>query len=489
MSANLFAVFFGRNRYPAPAKERGNTHERSLVPDAVTVRGRVGATASVCLAAASLLLTSANADAIPLFARQTKQECTACHVSFPELTSFGREFKLRGYTLGTRDSLPLSGMIQASVTRTRDIGAADPAEFPRDGGLAFQQGSLFTGGRITDHLGAFVQWSYDGVAHHSALDNADLRYAGSTKLSDTELLYGFTLHNNPTVQDVWNTTPAFGYPYISTGVGITPTASTLIDGSMAQQVAGLGAYLLVNHMFYAELSGYRTADGAFSVLRAGQDTATPGGVVALDGYNPYWRLAFQREWGPHSMEVGTYGMIAKKFPDNTIPFGPTDRFRDVALDAQYQYITDAHRFSAQITHIREKQDWNTSFVGPVGAGPTPANPSDTLTTFKAKAMYYYQKKYGLTLAYFSTTGDTDPGLYTNSLVTGNAPDPRVDSLSGSPDTKGYIAELTYLPWRNTKFGLQYTHYLKFNGSSTNYDGLGRNAADNNTWFLYGWFMF
>ena len=36
---------------------------------------------------------------------------------------------------------------------------------------------------------------------------------------------------------------------------------------------------------------------------------------------------------------------------------------------------------------------------------------------------------------------------------------------------------------------QYTAYTKFNGASSNYDGSGRNARDNNTFYLLGWLMF
>ncbi|TMH05153.1 MAG: hypothetical protein E6H79_09435, partial [Betaproteobacteria bacterium] len=39
------------------------------------------------------------AHAVPSFARQTGLECMACHVSWPELTSVGRQFKLGAYTL------------------------------------------------------------------------------------------------------------------------------------------------------------------------------------------------------------------------------------------------------------------------------------------------------------------------------------------------------------------------------------------------------
>jgi hypothetical protein len=42
---------------------------------------------------------------------------------------------------------------------------------------------------------------------------------------------------------------------------------------------------------------------------------------------------------------------------------------------------------------------------------------------------------------------------------------------------------------NLKLGLQYVYYTKFNGSSSNYDGAGRNASNNNTLFLYAWLAF
>jgi hypothetical protein len=40
-----------------------------------------------------------------------------------------------------------------------------------------------------------------------------------------------------------------------------------------------------------------------------------------------------------------------------------------------------------------------------------------------------------------------------------------------------------------KFGLQYVHYNKFDGATSNYNGAGRNAGDNNTLFAYAWIAF
>jgi len=419
--------------------------------------------------------------AVPAFARQTGMACVACHVSFPELTPFGRFFKLTGYTLSNNRTIPLSAMVQISRTSSRTVDQAN-FDFVRNDDVALQQASVFLAGRIVDHVGAFAQWTYDGIAHHAALDNTDIRAAWHLTENDIDFIYGVTVNNNPTVSDVWNSTPAFGYPFASSSVSVTPSASTLIDGGLAQQVAGLGAYAFWQRKIYAEFGLYRTADGAFSVFRTGQDSNTPGGVARLSGANPYWRLAYNLEWGANSLMLGTFGLIADRLPDNTIPGTPTDRFSDYALDAQYQYLTLPHAFTAQAAWIYEKQNWRASFpTGGIGAGPTPANPTDHLTTFKAKASYMYQRKYGGTLAYFSTTGNADTGLYAPAPVTGSA--------NGYPDSRGLIFELDYLPHPQVKLALQYTWFLKFNGAHTNYDGNGRNAMDNNTLYLLAWLVF
>ena len=440
-------------------------------------------------------LVSAPASAVPSFARQTGFECVQCHLSWPELTPLGRAFKLGGYTLikeskdnkeerpwfptqadGPPPKLPVAAMLQLSGTNTRSTAGADPDQFPRNNAATLQQFSLFYAGRITDLFGAFVQWSYDGIEHHSAIDNVDLRFAKNFARGDLDLAYGLSLNNNPTVSDIYNTTPAWGFPFASSSVAVAPNAATLIDGGLGQQVVGLGAYAMVNQTLYAEIAPYRTADGAFSIFRAGTDKTTD---AVLKGTAPYWRLALQHAWneGTHSMMIGTYGIDARKFPDSLDPTGPTDRFLDTGIDAQYQYITDRHRFSAQLNWVREKQTLDATF----GAGAA-SNPSDTLKTFRGKLTYYYDRQYGATLAYFRTWGNSDDALY-------NTGEPVTGSANGSPNTSGYIVELDWLPRRDIRLALQYTGYRTFNGASTNYDGFGRNARDNDTLYLVGWLMF
>jgi hypothetical protein len=432
-----------------------------------------------------LVFPWSHAAAVPSFARQTGLACTACHTAFPELNTFGRWFKLNGYVLTggpTANWPPLAAMLQASFTHT---GAEQPGgaatHFHDNDNFALQEASLFYGGKLLSHLGTLTQVTYDGVALRTALDNTDLRFANSASLGGTSLTYGFTLNNNPTVQDVWNSTPVWGFPFASSPLAPTPTAAPLLEGVLAQEVAGLGGYVWWNEVLYGEVSAYRFIPK--SVQKAlGHDTS---GENKLEDTAPYWRLALQKNWGVHSLEVGTYGLIAYTFPGSDQSAG-SDHFSDVAFDAQYQYLGTPHQLSFQTTWIHEDQTLRASHA--LGLAD---NAVDILQRFRAKASYLYDLTYGVTLSYFNVYGSTDPGLYQPAPISG--------SRTGSPDSHGWILELDYLPlshydlpvwpWLKAKLSVQYVWYERFNGAGHNYDGFGRNAAGDNTLFLLAWLAF
>ncbi|MGO9869484.1 MAG: hypothetical protein ACLPJY_17720, partial [Rhodomicrobium sp.] len=56
--------------------------------------------AGLFILAAGAILQPRSASAVPAYARQTGQPCSTCHTMWPELTPFGRQFKLMGYTSG-----------------------------------------------------------------------------------------------------------------------------------------------------------------------------------------------------------------------------------------------------------------------------------------------------------------------------------------------------------------------------------------------------
>ena len=429
--------------------------------------------------------------AVPSFARQTGMSCNVCHTNWPQLTPFGRTFKIDGYTFSKESSSarwypPVAAMFQASYTGLHEnngilkSGVApfdDAADSAVDEFNVPQQASVFYGGKIVDRAGGFVQLTYDGTANDIALDNTDIRYARSTLAGRKHFTYGFTMNNNPTVEDPWNSTPAWGFPFASSAVAPTPTAVTIIDGTLAQQVGGLGAYASLANLIYGAFSVYSTTNnGLARPLGAGTQPD-----MITDGAVPYWRLALYHNANKHAFELGTYGISADVYPQSPqgLSSGPTNHFTDYAFDGQYQYLGAPHLFTLRATWIHEDQDWDAGF--PSGSV---SNPSDTLETFRVNAGYSYNFHFGTLggdVGYFSTEGDTDPLLYPADPVDGSG--------TGSPDSSGFILQANCLLKEKYKFSLQYTIYDKFNGAGDNYDGSGRNASNNNTVYLLAWLMF
>ena len=129
------------------------------------------------------------AAAVPAFAQQTGRNCAACHVGGfgPELTPFGREFKLGGYLLRLHGSVPLSAMAVASWTHTAKDQVPPPEPLSRNDNLVMDQASLFVAGGIGDHFGGFAQLvTYDGVGRSWSWDNIDLRAVTSAKVFGQE---------------------------------------------------------------------------------------------------------------------------------------------------------------------------------------------------------------------------------------------------------------------------------------------------------------
>lgn len=418
---------------------------------------------------------------IPSFSRQTGLACSECHTSFPQLNSFGRAFKLNGYVLTDAQTVTagdstkrqtlklnlipmLSAEVQSSFTQVQKVSPGT-----QNGTLQFPQVlSLFVGGAIAPRLGIYAQITYDPRMGGIGMDMAELRYADHTTLGGKPLVYGFSLNNNPTLQDVWNSVPAWGFPFATSSVAPTPTAATMLDGAFAQQAAGLGAYALLGNHLYGEFSVYRSAQQGAA---APSDTASTN---TISGAAPYWRAFYKQTFGQQTLMVGTLGMKASVFPLGVT--GLKNQFTDIAFDAQYERPIGEGTFAAHAIWIHEQQKLDAD----VAAG-TASNPTNTLKTFRFDASAYTRSMIGLTAGYFSTNGTSDALRFPVATLTGSA--------AGSPNSQGFIAELSALPWQNTRFEVQYVMYNKFNGSGVNYDGAGRNASHNNTLYLLSWVAF
>lgn len=440
-------------------------------------------------AAAAVFAFAHPAAALPAYAAQTGEECSACHVGGlgPQLTQHGRIFKIEGY--GATQSwakpdfskaVPLSGMAVMNFTHTRADQSEPPADhFSRNNNLAVQEVSAFLAGNLGGGVGTFVQATYSGVDRKASLDNVDIRWAREVKLGGKDAVIGATLNNNPTVQDAWNSTPAWGFPYTSSDLAPGKPAVPLIADGLGQQVLGASGYVFLDNHVYAEFGAYRRmSSGLLDFFNLDREAYVSGAA-------PYWRLAWNNAQGPMSYSVGVFGLDAKLRPDPTV--SATDRYRDIGVDATFQrQLPKKGSVALNAAYIHERRRLGASF-----ATGDAAQRTGHLDSFTVDGSYYWNHAVGLTLGLFDVKGSSDSGLF--------APEEDVGSRIGKPNTSGFTLQADWTPFglegswgaprANLRLGVQYTNYFTYNGARRDYDGFGRDAKDNNTLSVFLWTAF
>jgi hypothetical protein len=504
---------------------------------------RLGAEATLWLLGGfALIFLAQPARAVPPFARQTGLACEACHTLPPELTPFGRRFKLNGYTLTTRpplvndsddykrNTLWLSDLPGIAVLAQigydhydrapPDTGQPYPAHAQSDSYQFPDQFSLVYAGAVSDKVGAWLQLTYNGQGGSVGIDNIDIRYSDHT--FDNKWVWGITANNYLTFQDVWNgigsyTLPNFNTVSLNTGVAGASTNSPILNAFGPGVVAGIGAYAFYDDSLYFELSAYHSAvAGGSSPTVDSVSLAANGG--ALDRFAPYARIAYEYDWGYHSAEIGVSGLYANWIPSNgyisaaqtaavnaattaavaagtitavqaaagqtaytpaqTFNPGAINRYTDLSVDWQYQY-NGQHDIFGFLGHItHERQQNSDQYV----AASIYTNPTDTLTQFLVTGEYFRNRRYGGLVSFTRTTGTNDPLAYGGN---------------GSPANQYETFELDFVPWLNVRFLLQYDAYQVVNNNQSpfnlsnskfpNSPGFPNiKASDNNTWVLGLW---
>jgi hypothetical protein len=444
----------------------------------------------LALPAAGLLLSSRQAEAIPAFAAQTGQPCTACHIGGfgPQLTPFGRAFKIGGYTQkggdGILASIPLSLMVQSSFNNTGANQNPPPQHYGANNNFSLDQVSGFVGGAIGDHTGGLIQFTWSDVNNQMHLDNTDLRpYTTTFDLCGKELRVGTTINNAATVQDPYNSTYAWGFPYIVSQIAGGPVGNPMLAAGFGQSAMGYTAYAWYDNKLYLEAGAYSTL-GSWAVGRIGN----PYGIGVTTNPAPYLRAAYEWNWGNNSAHVGALFMHADVNPATdlfsaTSAFG-TDHYTDYSIDGGYQFLGDGTNVVALegiMTHEDQNLLGSAAMDGVAGA-------QYSLNQIRANVAYWYKNTYGVTLGWQKTWGPSNPILFTAG-----------GSVNDKPDSNAFIVEADWVPFgkqdsqwaplANLKLGVQYTAYTQFNGGTSNYDGAGSNASGNNTLLMFAWFIF
>jgi hypothetical protein len=454
---------------------------------------RAGFGGLVVLAILIVAATRTPSEALPSFAAQTGEPCSTCHVGAfgPQLTPFGRAFKIGGYTQTGGDGLlaqiPVSGFVLNSFTHTNTPQPGPAADsFGRNNNPTLDQVSLFFAGRITSFAGAFVQGTYDGVGHNFLLDNTDIRLTTPLNLGTQDLRVGISVNNGPTVQDPYNSTFAWIFPFASSMLAPVPAAQPLLAGGLIGNSIGVTGYAWYDRHLYGEAGVYNSYGPTALKL-----TGTDLGPGATGNPAPYARLAYEWDWAGQSAHIGALLLYANLNPASgersvDTAFGQDSDF-DFAIDGGYQVLANAmNTFTIDGIATHENQN----LKGSTGL-QTSSMPNNHLNQIRLNASYFYQQTYGLDLGWQNTWGNPNPALFPPAPVSGSA--------NGKPDSNSFIIEADWIPFgkadswgrplANLKLGIQYVVYTKFNGGTKNYDGFGRDASDNNTLFLFAWLAF
>ncbi|HET6806945.1 MAG TPA: cytochrome C [Frateuria sp.] len=440
-----------------------------------------------------LMLAARPAYAVPSFAAQTGEPCSTCHVGAfgPQLTPFGRAFKIGGYTetggQGPAAHIPLAAMVLGSFTHTEGSQPSPAApHFADNNNPALDQISAFLAGRVTDFAGAFVQGTYSGIDQSITLDNTDVRITHPFHVGVTDLQLGASLNSAPTVQDPYNSMPAWIFPFAASALAPTPALEPLLFGGLASNSIGLTLYGWYDRSLYAEAGVYVTRSPYLLGLTGA--TLGPG---ATAGPAPYVRLAYEWDWNDQAVHVGGVLLAANlnpaAGPRRSDSSAGQDHYLDIGVDAGYQFLgSGRHVVSTDLLLLHENRRLNGS-----AALGSVASPNGRLNEIRASATYFFQATYGLTLGWQNIWGTADPVLL--------APAPVSGSRTGSPNSNAFIIEADWVPFgketswarpfANLKIGVQDTIYTRFNGSGANYDGFGRRAGANNTLFAYAWLAF
>jgi hypothetical protein len=419
-----------------------------------------------------------SASALPSYARQTGHPCIKCHVGGfgPQLTPYGVRFKIGAYTETDHKGLkiPVAAFAYGGFTHTAKEQNPPPLDEHANDNVTLDQISGFIAGRWFEDVGSFLQVTYNGNTEGLSADNTDIRYAHDWAIAGLDVIIGASVNNNPTVQDPFNTLFAWNFPFLTSAVAFGNGVGPQITGGLGPAVHGETVYAFIDDSILAEVGTYQAWSPAMQVklgLGAGNDIGRVNKSI-------YWRLAYTPDLNTQGYGVGLIGFNLSRIPAGTPDGGPDDRYRDIGADGWYEFLGNGrHNIAAYASYVREDATLSNTFSNG-GA----ANLTNRLYDFRVNASYYYDQTYGLTIGRFSRRGTNDPILY--------------GAVTGSPDTSATIFQVDYTPFgkadswgrpfANVRVGVQYTIYDKFAGASSNYDGSGRNASDNNTLYFFIW---
>jgi hypothetical protein len=218
---------------------------------------------------------------------------------------------------------------------------------------------------------------------------------------------------------------------VGSNVAPGPSAGAIINGGLAQDVAGVGGYTMWNEHWYLAGTMYRSEHIGGTQPNSGAGSASTSGEWRPIGWRPGRPTS-----GNNFLEVGTYGMHVNSTPNAVT--GLMDGYPDWAADFEYDRTIPQLKndvVSVRGTYIRENSMLLATFANG-GAAQT----GHHLNTAQANVEYHFGTRVSGTAGFFDITGTSDPLLFPQAAVSGSA--------SGSPQSNGYTLNVSWWPAQN-----------------------------------------
>ncbi len=242
------------------------------------------------------------AQATPAFARQMDMNCMACHnQSVPMLNSFGRQFKLSGYTMTSGNKSMITGgdlglsvpvAINAGVGMKSTYTSSDATNARSE--LAIPAGAaIMIGGKVSDNMGANSLWSGDGLVH------VQVAYSAPVAAGNAGVSYYGTMGHGPFIAVESHNTGLHKELQMQDSAARTNAAQFAGIGLASGPASGLTA-------FYGG-SGVKAAVGVYSL--GFNSTFWNGGVDTDGGFGNLYRLTYDApQMAGWNLSVGAFGV-------------------------------------------------------------------------------------------------------------------------------------------------------------------------------------
>ena len=263
------------------------------------------------IALLALVGLSSQAEAYPMFAKQTGMDCTSCHMQhMPKLNATGRMFAVSGMTMSQKifdenssgvdmnPSLMFKSIYQESFDKPNKSGIISTTTPTLEGDLSIPKtASLLVGGRISNNIGAIVNLSYK----KNEADSISGKIVYAKEIKDGYL--GAVIHTTPTFG------PFSGMETYNTGLNKPIRTFDLRKYSNAFQASEIGTggatgaqvYLDRNNIFGTQGHLFTTV-GTFSPVRNGLAMEMSKNILGLA------RIAFEYPTENFNFILGGFGI-------------------------------------------------------------------------------------------------------------------------------------------------------------------------------------